>query len=147
MKKFLAVILSLLLLTILILLTINFVGFTLYSNKSVSRSEISGSADSSFIAETVSTSKTIDFTFTPRSKEVKNYLLSYELKKDGTTMEQKQKRLIEGVSQTKPITIHTSRDNKSEYSLETIIYDTLDEMLELHNDKIVIHPQENKKLK
>jgi hypothetical protein len=120
----------------------NFMGFTLYKEKAVDRAGISGEADSEFIAETVSNSATVEFTFTPKAEGENNYLLSYELKKDGELISSKDKELITKISKDNPIAFSITRDSGSEYSLETTIYDTENPAHKLHSDQVVIYPQE-----
>jgi hypothetical protein len=144
MKKIILIILALVLLAFLLFLASIYYGFNAYNNNTVSREHISGQADSEFVAETVSNNNLIEFSFTPKTSGQKDYLFSYELKKDNETISYKNKELVKDVSQKNPISLEIERESKSEYSLATIIYDINKPELELHNDQIVIHPQEIK---
>lgn len=144
MKKVLKIIFLFIFLVIFILLLINFSGLSLYNKKSISQVDILSSNDSYFVAETISTSNSIQFSFTPKINQVKDYLLSYELKENNQILDLVDKKIVNNISQHNPILLNISRSLDSKYSLKTIIFDVENPVIELHNDQIIIHPQEIK---
>lgn len=146
MRKNLIIIFGFILLVFAILLLINPVEDNLDNKENASQAKISGETDSKFLAETVSTSKTIEYIFTPKTKEEKNYILSYELKENENLIDSRDRELVTKISKENPIIFSIERDTESEYSLKTNIYDAEDPTIKLHNDQIIIYSQQKEEL-
>lgn len=106
--------------------------------------DISGQSESEFVAETVSTSGNLSFYFTPKGELSKDYYFSYTLVEGENETEVVENKLEQDISAQNPIELSISRKADLKYSLETIITDVDNPSVVLHQDKIIIYPQDIK---